>query len=243
MTPLVGITVCIDRGTRIRAGADYLYVRRAYSEQVRRAGAEPLLLAPDTSPQRAAALCDAFLITGGDDLPVTFNEGALEAESAPEASEQPEDAERIAWDRALIGEVSALGKPVLGVCYGMQLINLFCGGTLYRRLRDEHPGAIDHGGGASTAHHTLERVEPSPLLRGLTAGVVVNSRHRQAVRAVAPGFRVTALASDGVIEAMERAPFYGVGWHPETDVTSAGVYDNFVALVRASMGIKAGGAP
>jgi len=237
MIPLVGITVSIDRGQRLRAGADYLYVRRAYAEQVRRAGGEPLLLTPDTSPERAATLCDAFLITGGDDLPVSFDEGATDA------GEHPEAPERIAWDRALLAEVSALAKPVLGVCYGMQLINLFCGGTLYRRLRDEHAGAVDHGGGPHTTHHTLDRIEPSPLLSGLDAGVVVNSCHRQAVRLVAPGFRVTALAGDGVVEAMERAPFYAVEWHPETDLASRSIYDNFVALVRASAGIKAGDAP
>lgn len=237
MKPLIGITLCIDRGKRLRAGADYLYVRRAYAAEVRRAGAEPLLLTPDTSPARAASLCDAFLITGGDDLPVSFQKSALGAR------EHPEDAERIAWDRALLAEVSALVKPVLGVCYGMQLINLFCGGTLYQRLCDEHPGAIDHGGGARTAHHALTSIEPSPLLCGLDAGVVVNSCHRQAVRLVAPGFWVTALAGDGIVEAMERAPFYGVGWHPETDPPSRSIYDNFVALVREPAGVKAGGAP
>lgn len=237
MTLLVGISVCIDRGQRVRAGADYLYVRRDYASEVRRAGAEPLLLTPDTSPHAAARLCDALLITGGDDLPVSFDE------TLPGPGEHPEDAERIAWDRALLAEAFELGKPVLGVCYGMQLINLFCGGTLYQRLRDEHPGAIDHGGGASTTRHALGSVEPSALLVGLAAGVVVNSCHRQAVRVVAPGFRVTALASDGIVEAIERPPFYGVEWHPETDPVSKCVYDNFVALVRKGRNVRAGGVP
>ena len=229
MTLLVGISVCIDRGQRLRAGADYLYVRRAYAEQVRRAGAEPLLLTPDTSPEVAARACAGFLITGGDDLPVSF-EGATGL-GAPSA-EHAEDGERIAWERALLARVETLGKPVLGVCYGMQLINLIYGGTLYRRLTDEHPSAIDHGGGSSTTRHALAVVEASPLLRGIGSGVEVNSCHGQAVRAVAPGFRVTARASDGIVEAMERAPFYAVGWHPETDPRSQCVYDNFVALLR-----------
>lgn len=227
MTPIVGITVCIDRGQRLRAGADYLYVRRAYAEQIRRAGAEPLLLTPDTSPLVAARVCDAFLITGGDDLPVSFDD-SLTLGAAPDHAE---DSERIVWERALLARVSPQRKPVLGVCYGMQLINLFYGGTLYKCLRDEHPGALDHGGGPRTTQHSLTAVEPSPLLRGLGPGVLVNSCHRQAVRGVAPGFRVTALAGDGIVEAMERAPFYAVGWHPETDPNSQGVYDNFVALI------------
>jgi gamma-glutamyl-gamma-aminobutyrate hydrolase PuuD len=78
--------------------------------------------------------------------------------------------------------------------------------------------------------------------------VLVNSCHRQAVRVVAPGFRVTAIAGDGIVEAMERAPFYAVGWHPETDPASQGVYDNFVELVRAAAAldgpvVKADDAP
>jgi len=236
MTLLIGISVCIDRGQRLRVGADYLYVRRAYAEQVRRAGAEPLLLTPDTSPEVAARACAAFLITGGDDLPVSF-EGAVGFGSA--GGEHAEDGERIAWERALLARLATLAKPVLGVCYGMQLINLIHGGTLYGRLTDEHPGAIDHGGGSSTTRHALEVVEASPLLSGLASGVEVNSCHRQAVRAVAPGFRVTARASDGIVEAMERPPFYAVGWHPETDPASSCVYDNFVALAR----VTTGGAP
>jgi putative glutamine amidotransferase len=225
MTPIVGITVCIDRGQRLRVGADYLYVRRAYAEQVRRAGAEPLLLTPDTSPRAAANVCDAIVVSGGDDLPTSF--GASESS----ALEHAEDAERIAWERALLGELSALAKPVLGVCYGMQLINLFHGGTLYRNLCEEHSGALDHGGGLHTTRHVLSTVQTCRLLRGLASGVEVNSCHRQAVREVAPGFRVTALTSDGIVEAMERPPFFAVGWHPETDPASASVYDNFVALV------------
>lgn len=232
MTPLVGITVCIDRGQRLRAGADYLYVRRAYARELRRAGAEPLLLTPDTSPRAAAAVCDAIVISGGDDLPTSFDA------SEPGALEHPEDAERIAWERALLGELSARAKPVLGVCYGMQLINLFHGGTLYRNVREEHLGALDHGGGPHTTRHTLSLVEPSPLLLGLSQGVEVNSSHRQALARVAPGFRITALTSDGVVEAIERAPFYAVGWHPETDPASVGVYDNFVALVREAPTVK-----
>jgi len=240
MTPVIGISVCIDRGQRLRAGADYLYVRRAYAEQVRRAGAEPLLLTPDTSPEAAARVCAAFLITGGDDLPVSFADAGAESSN----SEHAEDGERIAWERALLARVSMLAKPVLGVCYGMQLINLIHGGTLYRRLTDEHPSAIDHGGGSSTTRHALEVVEASPLLSGLASGVEVNSCHRQAVRAVAPGFRVTARASDGIVEAMERPPFYAVGWHPETDASSRCVYDNFVALLRESdPSLTTGGAP
>jgi len=239
MTPLVGITVCIDRGQRLRAGADYLYVRRAYAAELRRAGAEPILITPDTSPRRAAAVCDAIVISGGDDLPTSLSA------SGSSAPDHAEDAERIAWERALLGELSVRAKPVLGICYGMQLINLVHGGTLYRNVREQHPGALDHGGGPHTTRHALSAVEPSPLLSGLSAGVEVNSCHRQAVREVAPGFRVTALTSDGIVEAMERAPFYAVGWHPETDPASTCVYDNFVTLVQgvAKPGATAGGAP
>lgn len=234
--PVIGISLSLDRGRRIRAGADYYYVRRAYAEAVLEAGGVPILLTLDTPPRAAVELCDGFVVTGGDDLPRSFSAVA----SLP--SETAEDAERIRWDRALFERIALVDKPVLGVCYGMQLMNLHHGGTLYQELRLERQGSLDHGGLGETTHHELV-VEGGRLLQGFAKRVRVNSRHRQAVDEVAPGFRVTARASDGVVEAIEREQWFGVEWHPETDVESVRVYRNFVDIVREAGSLKAGGGP
>src|SRR5690606_26311888 len=129
---------CIDRGRRVRSGADYYYVRRAYAEQVRRAGGEPILLTLDTAPKRCADICNGFVITGGDDLPSVFSDAV-----ASSGCEHLEDQERIAWDRALLDAVAARKQPLLGVCYGMQLINLHYGGSLCQEVLDEHASGRD----------------------------------------------------------------------------------------------------
>jgi putative glutamine amidotransferase len=235
--PRVGITLCIDRGQRWRPGMDYYYVSRSYAARIREVGGEPVLLGLDSSPERAPQYCDALLITGGDDLPRSLPElDALcvgEVNSAEAPLGPAEDRERIAWDRELLAAFDAQGRAVLGICYGMQLMNLHYGGTLYRDLSTEHTDALPHGGGGNLTRHGLQLGESVLWVPGdgTVAAPEVNSNHRQAVREVAPGFRATARATDGVIEAIERGPLCGVQWHPESDPGGAAL---FTAFLRAA---------
>lgn len=232
----VGITVCIDRGKRWRPGYDYLYVSRAYAARVRELGAEPVLLGLDSTPSRVPDYCDALIITGGDDLPRTLAdlEQLCGGEALSEAPLGPaEDVERITWDRALLDAFSERDRCVLGVCYGMQLMNLHFGGTLYRDLSVEHAGAIGHGGGGAYTRHALKIVKAGglwPVHSQQPLTTAINSNHRQAVRDVAPGFVATAMAEDGIVESIERRRLCGVQWHPETDPGSRGVLAAFLAL-------------
>jgi gamma-glutamyl-gamma-aminobutyrate hydrolase PuuD len=250
---VVGITTCLDRGVW-RAGKDYSYVSRAYAQRVREAGAEPLLLTLDGSAGAAAALCQALIVTGGDDLPRTLPElDTLCAGTAPSEAPlgPPEDPARIVWERELIEAFTERGRPVLGICYGMQLLNLHFGGTLYRDLHSEQIGAGDHGGGGRVTRHALRTVAQSALLDSDSEGgnddveaaraaqhgagtEDVNSNHRQAVRDVAPGFVVTRAGSDGVIEGFERGGVFGLQWHPETDPAGPRLFRSFAALVRGA---------
>jgi putative glutamine amidotransferase len=146
-------------------------------------------------------------------------------------------------DRALLGAMLERERPVLGICYGAQLLALHHGGELHYHLPIDWPGAVEHrsaGGG-----HALS-IEPATRLAELFASGLsrVNSQHHQAVREPGRGLRVAARAPDGVIEAIEaeRGWCIGVQWHPEVagDAASAALFAGFVAA--ATLGRSARGS-
>lgn len=231
MKPVVGITVCIDPGLRMKSGVDYLYLRRAYAEAVASQGAMPVLLSPESGAADCVELCQGLVISGGGDLPRRFGESTAERPLGDTEHEH-----RVAWERQLLDGFQVAQKPVLGVCYGMQLMNLHFGGTLYRSVAEEIAGAQAHGGQGKYLQHEVSRQAGSTLLQRLPTKFVTNSSHGQAVRDIAPGFAITARAEDGVTEAIEDASrgLYGVEWHPETDATCAAVYGEFLAQLRQS---------
>jgi putative glutamine amidotransferase len=230
MKPVIGITVCIDPGQRMKPGVDYLYLRRAYAEAVAKQGAVPMLLSPEASAQDCAALCQGLVISGGGDLPRSFASSA-DASSTETTLGEVEHPDRIAWERDLLSAFQRAQRPVLGVCYGMQLLNLHFGGSLYRSVMDEVLGVTSHGGQGEYVQHEVSRAAASTLLQRLPSRFVTNSSHGQAVHDVAPGFSITARTADGVIEAIEDASrrLFGVEWHPETDATRDAVYGQFLA--------------
>ncbi len=146
-SPVIGITVSIDHGKIIRKNHDYLYVKKAYSETVKKAGGQPILISPDLTAEVAAEICDAIIISGGDDIPPSLYGEPVEAEI------NQESAERIRWERRVLDLFVQSESPLLGVCYGMQLINVHFGGSLYQDLHAGFENALDHGGlGKATSH-------------------------------------------------------------------------------------------
>ena len=99
-SPVIGITVSIDHGKIIRKNHDYLYVKKAYSETVKKAGGQPLLISPDLTAEVAAEICDAIIISGGDDIPPSLYGEPVEAEI------NQESAERIRWERRVFKPAS-----------------------------------------------------------------------------------------------------------------------------------------
>ena len=229
--PTIGITVSLDPGTRIRPGTEYLYVSRAYARAVRDAGALPLLVPPDADAVQAARVCDGFVVTGGAMLPTALAGGV----AAPESVGATEQGERIAWDRRLLDCARAQRRPLLGVCYGMQLLNLHAGGTLHTDLASAMPSALDHGGNGRICEHEIATRDGSSLRAVLGAQARVASSHRQAVDRVAAGFCIAATAPDGVVEAIEAedgGAVLGVEWHPESDATGRAVYGWLVRRIE-----------
>jgi len=229
MPPVIGITQCLDDRERWRAGYRYLYLDHAYVEAVERAGGIPLFLPIQADAEALAAHVDALLLPGGDDfLPEDPYPADVRFEPAPPA--------QIEFDTRLLAAAERRALPVLGICYGMQLMALHHGGGLHHHLPADLPEAQAHDLPIEQGRHALEPVAGSRLADLLgDRPVQVNSRHHQAVRDPGDGMRVCGRSPDGVVEAIEgdgERFALGVQWHPEKLETRGGP-ELFDALVRA----------
>jgi putative glutamine amidotransferase len=187
-----------------------------YAQAVDAAGGMPFVL-PNLDPARAAgyvAALDGLVLSGGDfDIdPALFNE-------KPHAKLGTLKPLRTGFELALLQAAEAARIPVLGICGGMQLMNVARGGTLYQDLPSERPGNIAHTqvGDRREPGHS---VTPSGALAAILGNepLPVNSTHHQAVRDLGRNLETIAVADDGIIEAFHdpALPFYmGIEWHPE----------------------------
>lgn len=190
-----------------------------YAECVRKGGHSPVLLFYDDDTNRLAAAVsriDVLLVTGGSDIePARYG-----AKPSPKLGRT--NPPRDVFDFTVLELARRRGIPILAICRGCQALNVFFGGTLWQDLPSER-GTKLHGDGAPA--HDIEIEAKSFLATALGGGrQKVNSYHHQAVRDVAPGFRVTAWSDDGVVEAIEGIsyPAVGVQFHPEIMASEKG---------------------
>jgi gamma-glutamyl-gamma-aminobutyrate hydrolase PuuD len=224
--PLVGVTMCLDDGSSFGSRSAYAYLKREYLVAVRAAGGIPLLLTPDVAPADVLGTCAGLVVTGGADVPPSDYGAVVEPDTVCESRE------RVDWERRLIDALIAAGRPILGICYGMQLLNVHFGGTLCQRRTATEP-AVDHGSPERPTRHVVAVDARARLARVLAPSTMVSSAHRQSIGALAPGLAAAATAPDGSIEALERDGVLGVAWHPERDGTGAAIYCAFIAECRA----------
>jgi len=202
------------------------------------AGGIPLHVPPQPDIARVLDGLNGLLVPGGGDL--------LPPESPPDGAPSgvvftPVPAAQLAFDRSLLRAALDRQLPVLGICYGMQLLGLELGGTLCYDIASERPHAAEHQL-RTPATHPLQWTPESVRLATLLAGLErVNSRHHQCLATVGPRLRVAARAPDGVVEAVEasEASFWvGVQWHPEDvdDAPNLRLFGGFVDAARTGMG-------
>ncbi len=194
-------------------------VATAYTDAVLRAGGAPVIIPVTDSKEALASLLetiDGLLLTGGGDInPLYAGE-----EPIPQLGEGNSLRDR--YDFTLLRLAADRQIPVFGICRGHQVTHLAYGGTLYQDIYAQRTEpTLKHSQEAPRAEgsHTVTIDESSTLYTLLGGRAVVNSFHHQAVKEAAPGFRVTAVSSDGIIEATESAvPYrdmFSVQWHPE----------------------------
>lgn len=227
--PIIGIPTAWDTG--------YDLVSKDYTQSIFRAGGIPLVIPLSTNATEIAQIVervDGILLPGGEDVdPILFGEEPIPAlgEVIPERDE---------FEFLVLAEAEKRELPVMGVCRGVQVLNVFYNGTLWQDIGSQaYDGSVQrvkHSQSAAKKDvtHTISLLEGTNMqkLLGKTK-TRVNSFHHQAIHDVAPGFTYTAIANDGIIEGIEkkdRPNVFGIQWHPEGMVRLG--MDEFLPLFK-----------
>ncbi|MGW2487230.1 gamma-glutamyl-gamma-aminobutyrate hydrolase family protein [Streptomyces sp. NPDC001606] len=208
--PLIGVSTYLEAGARWGVWElEAALLPAGYHRLVQRAGGLAALLPPD-EPERAAAAVarlDGLVIAGGPDVDPSRYGAERDPRTGPPAPA------RDAWELALIEAALAAGTPVLGICRGMQLLNVALGGTLVQHL-DGHAEVVGAFGS-----HPVKPVPGTRYAAAVPEETAVPTYHHQAVDRLGEGLVPSAHAADGTVEAIElpagRGWALGVQWHPE----------------------------
>ncbi|HEY1450753.1 MAG TPA: gamma-glutamyl-gamma-aminobutyrate hydrolase family protein [Solirubrobacteraceae bacterium] len=223
--PVIGLCTALERAQWSVWDQAAVLLPRNYVDAVQAAGGMALLLPPDPQlvdqPDELLQRLDGLLLAGGADIdPASYGQ-------TPHAETQDSVPERDAFEIALTRGAIERDVPLLGICRGMQLINIALGGTLTQHL-PEHLGHEEHrkvNGSFDGSDHDVDLLDGTLAMRVIGAAHhSTKSHHHQGVDRVGEGLRVSATATvDGLVEAIElpdRSFVLGVQWHPEADPAS-----------------------
>ncbi len=233
--PIIGLTSSYLKNEE----TEQVFSPCSYLNAIRHFGGIPLLiptLATDEELETLIDLCDGIILSGGNDIdPAIFGEEILNdtVVIAPERDKDETKVCGLAMERKL---------PILGICRGIQVMNVYFGGTLYQdipaQLKTEVSHRMEKPYHRSSHNCILEKDSPLYALVGEET-IMVNSHHHQALKTIAPGFLSMGRCEDGVIEAIyhpDEKYIWGVQWHPEKiwdiESSSAKVFEAFIAACR-----------
>jgi putative glutamine amidotransferase len=238
----IGISACFfhaDPARPIFTGKTLQYIEQSVAHWVMSTGALAVMVpnpegdtrTGDATLARYAQWLDGLVLGGGSDVwPGSYGETPLDPRWGG-------DRVRDGYEKALADAFIAEGRPVFGVCRGLQLLNVAFGGTLYQDIASQRPGSPSHReAGLYDRHFHDVSFVPGTRLAGLYRGVArakVNSVHHQAIKDLAPGFVVEACSPDGLIEAVRRPGdtyVAAVQWHPEFHRADFGTLDDRAIL-------------
>lgn len=229
--PIIGVTPLWDKEK------NSYWMLPGYLEGLEEAGAIPVILplaADGADIAQLADLCDGFLFTGGQDVAPQLYREALKP-TCGELCPARDTLERELLNRALEQD-----KPILGICRGLQFLNVALGGTLYQDLPTEHPSGIEHSMKPpyDQATHTVRILPDTPLAALMQKTELgVNSCHHQAIKTLAPDLVEMGRSTDDLIEAVYlpgKTFVWAVQWHPELSFhTDEDSRKMFMALVTA----------
>lgn len=221
MKPIIGVTPDFNAGDRKEWGGrePTYFLRARYIRAVEELGGIPLVLplhADRATRRQLLQQLDGLLLTGsGPDLPPSLY-GERQRYPFSTVSER-----RMSFELDIVRLAKQADLPLLGICGGMQTMNVACGGSLIQDIPAQISKPLQHRQQtpATNLSHTI-RVAPGSLLRRIVRSVSmrVNSSHHQSVNVVAPSLIASAQASDGIVEAIESPAhrfFLGIQWHPE----------------------------
>lgn len=212
MKPIIGLSPLYDDEKQ------GLWMRPGYLDVLYACGAIPLVLPFDSDAvdvEQVLSICDGLLMTGGVDVnPRLYGE-----EPCAECGQIQDIRDELEY--RLLDQALEADMPVLGICRGSQILNVFLGGTLYQDLATQRPGCLNHAmmpPYEAPCHRVLlEKGEPLHNLLQVDE-LPVNSIHHQAVKRVAPTLIPLARSMDGIIEGVwmpGKRFVWGVQWHPE----------------------------
>lgn len=223
--PNIAITPSYNNG--------FIRMRPTYLNAVWAAGGIPSYVAYTTDPKRIAeyvAEFDGFLFAGGVDVHPRHYGEEIKFDSV-EVLEARDD-----FELALYAAAKKSGKPILGICRGVQLINVAEGGSLYQHI-DGH--SQEESGTVQTQKVLLEKDTPLSRMANGAESVMVNTFHHQAVKRIADGFLPMAWSEEGICEGIynpDHKFLMGVQWHPEifwqNDETATNLFKEFIAAIK-----------